>query len=182
MLSGILNSRVLCRAFDAMRGFYLYRTFGVTTEFCLRYRCGREVKFYCAEFRSEAPKSRLYKILKPRFYALKFYAHRSLKFRHRGCGLYGAAPNTHSLKFYDRAAEFLQDKALKFYRGAAGKIRVAEEFSKIIKFHRIKFRYFVKFNRVKFHLIAKFYRSAEFKCLQYRKASPSSYARRGFCK
>ena len=161
MLSGILNYRVLCR------------TFGVAAKFCSRF--GREVKFYCAEFRSEAPKSRLYKILKPRFYALKFYAHRSLKFRRRGYGSCGVAPNTHHLKFYDRAAEFLRGKALKFYR-------VAEEFSKIVKFHRTKFHYVVKFNRAKFHLVAKFYRSAEFKRLQYFKASPSSYARSRFCK
>ena len=181
MLSGILNSRVLCRTFDVAREFYLRRTFGVTTEFCLRYRCDREVKFYRAEFRSETPKSRLYKILKPRFYALKFYAHRSLKFRRRGYGSCGVAPNTHHLKFYDRAAEFLRDKALKFYRGAARKIRVAKKFSKIVKFHCIKFRYAVKFYRAKFHLVAKFYRSAEFKRLQYFKASPSSYARSGFC-
>ena len=181
MLSGILNSRVLCRTFDAMRGFYLRRAFDVTTEFCSRY--GREIKFYRAEFRNEAPKSRLYKILKPRFYALKFYAHRSLKFRRRGYGSCGVAPNTHHLKFYDRAAEFLRDKALKFYRSVARKIRgVAEKFSKIAKFHRTKFRYFVKFNRAKFYLVAKFYRYAEFKRLQYFKASPSSYARRGFCK
>ncbi len=171
MLSGILNSRVLCRAYDAMRGFYLRRTFGVTTEFCPRYRCDREVKFCRAEFRSEAPKSRLYKILKPRFYALKFYAHRSLKFRRRGYGSCGVAPNTHHLKFYDRAAEFLRDRALKFYRNAAGKIRVAEKFSKI-----------VKFNGAKFYLVSKFYRYEEFKRLQYFKASPSSYARSGFCK
>lgn len=163
MLSGILNSRVLCR------------TFGVTAKFCSRF--GREVKFYCAEFRSEAPKSRLYKILKPRFYALKFYAHRSFKFRRRGCGLYGAAPNTHHLKFYDRAAEFLRGGALKFYRRVVKKIRITEKFSKIAKFHRTKFRY-----AVKFHLLAKFYRSAEFKCLQYRKASAVSYARSGFCR
>ena len=171
MLSGILNSRVLCRAYDAMRGFYLRRTFDVTTEFCSRYRRNREVKFYRAEFRSEAPKSRLYKILKPRFYALKFYAHRSLKFRRRGYGSCGVAPNTHHLKFYDRAAEFLRDKALKFYRNAAGKIRVAKKFSKS-----------VKFNHTKFYLVAKFYRYAEFKRLQYFKASPSSYARSGFCR
>lgn len=157
MLSGILNSRVLCR------------TFGVTAKFCSRF--GREVKFYCAEFRSEAPKSRLYKILKPRFYALKFYAHRSFKFRRRGCGLYGAAPNTHHLKFYDRATEFLRDKALKFYHGAARKIRVAEKFSKS-----------VKFNHTKFYLVAKFYCSMKFKRLQYFKVSASSYARSGFCK
>ena len=168
MLGGILNYRVLCR------------TFGVAAKFCSRF--GREVKFYCAEFRSEAPKSRLYKILKPRFYTLKFYAHRSLKFCRRSCGLYSAIPNTHSLKFYDRAAEFLQDKALKFYRGAARKIRVAKEFSKITKFHHIKFRYAVKFYRIKFYLIAKFYRSAEFKRLQHRKMSTLFYARRGFCK
>ena len=170
MLSGILNSRVLLRIFR------------VAAKFLRGYRRDREVKYYFAEFLDEALKSHFYKILKPRFYTLKFYAHRSLKFCRLGCRLCGVAPNTHHLKFYDRAAEFLQDKALKFYRGAAGKIRVAEEFSKIIKFHRIKFRYFVKFNRVKFHLIAKFYRSAEFKCLQYRKASPSSYARSGFCR
>ena len=169
MLSGILNSRVLRRAF------------GVATKFCSRY--GREVKFCCAEFRSEAPKSRLYKILKPRFYTLKFYARRSFEFRRRGCGLYGAAPNTHHLKFHNCAAEFLQDKALKFYRSVARKIRgVAEKFSKIAKFHRTKFRYFVKFNRAKFYLVAKFYRYAEFKRLQYFKASPSSYARSGFCR
>lgn len=182
MLSGILNSRVLCRSFDATREFYLRRAFGVAAKFCLGYSRNREVKFYCAEFRSEAPKSRLYKILKPRFYALKFYAHRSLKFRRRGYGSCGAAPNTHHLKFYDRATEFLQDKALKFYRGAARKIRVTEKFSKIVKFHRIKFRYFVKFNRTKFYLVSKLYRYAEFKRLQYFKASPSSYARSGFCK
>ena len=163
MLSGILNFRVLCR------------TFGVAAKFCSRF--GREVKFYCAEFRSEAPKSRLYKILKPRFYALKFYAHRSFKFRRRSCGLYGAAPNTHHLKFYDRAAEFLRDKALKFYRNAAGKIRVAEKFSKSVKFHCTKFHYVVKFNRAKFYLVSKFYRYEEFKRLQYFKASPSPYAR-----
>lgn len=177
-----MKARVSCHAFDAMWGFYLRRAFGIAAKLCLGYRCNRKVKFYRAEFRSEAPKSRLYKILKPRFYALKFYAHRSLKFCRRSCGLYSAIPNTHSLKFYDRAAEFLQDKALKFYRNAAGKIRVAEKFSKSVKFHRIKFRYFVKFNHAKFYLVSKFYRSAEFKRLQYRKASPSSYARSGFCK
>ena len=165
-----------------MLGFYLRRAFGVAAKFCLGYRRNREVKFCRTEFRNEAPKSRLYKILKSYFYTLKFYARRRLKFRRRSCGLYSAILNTHHLKFYDRAAEFLRDRALKFYRGAARRIRVAKEFSKITKFHRIKFRYFVKFNRVKFHLIAKFYRSAEFKCLQYRKASPSSYARSGFCK
>ena len=169
MLSGILNSRVLCRSFDATREFYLRRAFGVATEFCSRF--GREVKFYCAEFRSEAPKSRLYKILKPRFYALKFYAHRNFKFRFGGCESCGVAPNTHHLKLYDRAAEFLRDKALKFYRNAAGEIRVAEKFSKS-----------VKFNHTKFYLVAKFYCSMKFKRLQYFKASPSSYARSGFCK
>ena len=142
MLSGILNSRVLRRAYDATRKFYLRRTFGVTTEFCSRN--GREVKFCRAEFRSEAPKSRLYKILKPRFYTLKFYARRNFKFRFGGCESCGATPNSHHLKFYDRAAEFLQDKALKFYRGAARKIRIAEEFSKIAKFHRTKFHYVAK--------------------------------------
>ena len=168
MLSGILNFRVLCR------------TFGVAAKFCSRF--GREVKFCRAEFRSEAPKSRLYKILKSYFYALKFYARRSFKFRFGGCESCGVAPNTRHLKFYDRATEFLQDKALKFYRNAAGKIRVAEKFSKSVKFHRIKFRYFVKFNHAKFYLVSKFYRYAEFKRLQYFKASPSSYARSGFCK
>ena len=171
MLGGILNYRVLCHAFDAMLGFYLRRAFGVAAKFCLGYRRNREVKFCRAEFRNEAPKSRLYKILKPRFYTLKFYARRSLKFRRRSCGLYSAIPNTHSLKFYDRAAEFLRDKALKFYRNAAGKIRVAEKFSKS-----------VKFNHTKFYLVAKFYCSMKFKRLQYFKASPSSYARSGFCK
>lgn len=165
-----------------MRGFYLRRTFCVTTEFCLRYRYDREVKFCCAEFRNEVSKSRLYKILKPRFYALKFYAHRSLKFRRRGYGSCGVAPNTHRLKFYDHAAEFLRDKTLKFYRSDAGKIRVTEKFSKSVKFHRTKFHYVVKFNHAKFYLVAKFYRYAEFKRLQYFKASPSSYARSGFCK
>ena len=182
MLSGILNSRVLCRSFDATREFYLRRAFGVAAKFCLGYRRNREVKFYRAEFRNEAPKSRLYKILKPRFYALKFYAHRSFKFRRRGCGSCGVAPNTHHLKFYDRAAEFLRDKALKFYRGAARKIRVTEKFSKSVKFHRTKFHYVVKFNHTKFYLVAKFYCSMKFKRLQYFKASPSSYARSGFCK
>ena len=171
MLSGILNSRVLCRAFDATREFYLRHAFGVAAKLCLGYRRNREVKFYRAEFRSEAPKSRLYKILKPRFYALKFYAHRNLKFRRRGCRLCNVAPNTHHLKFCDRAAEFLRDKALKFYRNAAGKIRVAEKFSKS-----------VKFNHTKFYLVAKFYCSMKFKRLQYFKASPSSYARNGFCR
>ena len=182
MLSGILNSRVLCRAYDAMRGFYLRRTFGVTTEFCSRYRRNREVKFYRAEFLDEALKSHFYKILKPRFYALKFYAHRNFKFRFGGCESCDVASNSHHLKFYDRAAEFLRDKALKFYRGAARKIRVTEKFSKSVKFHRTKFHYVVKFNHAKFYLVAKFYRSAEFKCLQYRKVSTSSYARSGFCR
>ena len=181
MLSRILNSRVLCRAFDATRAFYLCRAFGVTTEFCPRYRRDREVKFCRAEFRSEAPKSRLYKILKPRFYALKFYARRSFKFRFGGCESCGVAPSTHHLKFYDRAAEFLRDGALKFYQSAARKIRVTEKFSKIAKFHRTKFHYVVKFNHAKFYLVSKFYRYAEFKRLQYFKASPSSYARSGFC-
>ena len=163
-----------------MLGFYLRHAFGIAAKFCSRYSC--KVKFCRAEFRSEAPKPRLYKILKPRFYTLKFYARRSFKFLCRSCGLYSAIPNTHHLKFYDRAAEFLRDGALKFYRGVARKIRVAEKFSKIVKFHCIKFCYAVKFYRAKFHLVAKFYRSAEFKRLQYFKASPSSYARSGFCK
>lgn len=182
MLSGILNSRVLCRTFDAAREFYLRRAFGIAAKFCLGYRRNREVKFCRAEFRSEAPKSRRYKILKPRFYALKFYARRNFKFRFGGCEPCGVAPNTHHLKFYDRAAEFLRDRALKFYRGAAGKIRVTEEFSKSVKFHRTKFRYAVKFNHAKFYLVSKLYRYAEFKRLQYRKMSASSYARSGFCR
>lgn len=180
MLGGILNYRVLCHAFDAMLGFYLRRAFGIAAKFCSRYSC--KVKFCRAEFRSEAPKPRLYKILKPRFYTLKFYAHRSLKFCRLGCRLCGVAPNTHHLKFYDRAAEFLQDKALKFYRSAARKIRVTKKFSKIAKFHRIKFCYAVKFYRAKFYLVSKLYRYAEFKRLQYFKASHSSYARSGFCR
>ena len=182
MLSGILNSRVLCRAFDAAREFYLRRAFGVAAKFCLGYRRNREVKFYRAEFRSEAPKSRLYKILKSYFYALKFYARRSFKFRFGGCGLYGATPNTHHLKFYDRAAEFLRDRALKFYRRAVKKIRITEKFSKIAKFHRTKFRYAIKFYHPKFYLLAKFYRSAEFKRLQYCATSAVPYARSGFCR
>ena len=159
MLSGILNSRVLLRIFR------------VAAKFLRGYRRDREVKFYFAEFRNEAPKSRLYKILEPRFYALKFYARRSFKFRFGSCEPYGAAPNTHRLKFYDRAAEFLRDKALKFYRNAARKIHAAEKFSKS-----------VKFNHTKFYLVAKFYCSMKFKRLQYFKASPSSYARSGFCR
>ena len=165
-----------------MWGFYLRRAFGIAAKFCLGYRRNREVKFYRAEFRSEAPKSSLYKILKPRFYGLKFYARRSFKFRFGGCGSCGVAPNKHHLKFYDRAAEFLRDRALKFYRSAVKKIHVAEEFSKIAKFHCMKFRYAVKFNRAKFYLVTKFYRYAEFKRLQYFKASPSSYTRSGFCR
>lgn len=180
MLSGILNSRVLCHAFGATREFYLRRTFGIAAKFCSRY--GREVKFCRAEFRSEAPKSRLYKILKFYFYALKFYAHRSFKFRFGGCESCGVAPNTYHLKFYDRAAEFFRDKALKFYRGAARKIRVTEKFSKSVKFHCIKFRYFVKFNHAKFYLVSKFYRYAEFKRLQYRKVNTLFYARSELCR
>ena len=182
MLSEILNSRVLRRAYDAMLGFYLRRAFGVAEKFRRGYRRNREVKFCCAEFRNEAPKSRLYKILEPRFYALKFYARRSFKFRFGGCEPCGVAPNTHHLKFYDRAAEFLRGGALKFYCRAVKKIRITEKFSKIAKFHRTKFRYTIKFYHPKFYLLAKFYRSAEFKRLQYFKASPSSYARSGFCK
>ena len=140
MLSRILNSRVLRRTYDATWEFYLRRAFGVAAKFCFGYHRNREVKFYRAEFQSEAPKSRLYKILKPRFYALKFYARRSFKFRFGGCESCGVAPNTHHLKFYDRAAEFLRDGALKFYR------------------------------------------YAEFKRLQYFKASPSSYARSELCR
>ena len=171
MLGWILKPRVLRRIFS------------VATKFRRGYCRDREMKFYRVDFCDKALKSHFYKILKPRFYTLKFYARRSFKFRFGGCEPCDVAPNTHCLKFYDRAAEFLQDKALKFYRGVARKIRgVAEKFSKIVKFHRIKFRYAVKFYRAKFHLVAKFYRYAEFKRLQYFKASPSSYARSGFCK
>ena len=96
MLSGILNSRVLLRIFR------------VAAKFLRGYRRDREVKFYFAEFLDEALKSHFYKILKPRFYTLKFYARRSFKFRFGSCEPYGAAPNTHRLKFYDRAAVFAQ--------------------------------------------------------------------------
>ena len=88
----------------------------------------------------------------------------------------------HNLKFYDLAAEFLRGGALKFYRRAVKKIRITEKFSKTAKFHRTKFRYAVKFYYPKFCLLAKFYRSAEFKCLQYRKTSALFYARSGFCR
>ena len=182
MLSGILNSRVLCRAFDATREFYLRRAFGVAAKFCLGYRRDREVKFCRAEFRSEAPKPRLYKILKPRFYALKFYARRSFKFRFGGCGPCGVIPNTYHLKFCDNTAEFLRNGALKFYRCVVKKIRITEKFSKIAKFHRTKFRYAVKFYHPKFHLFAKFYCDSKFKRLQYCATSAMPYARSGFCR
>ena len=145
-------------------------------------RRDREVKFYFAEFLDEALKSHFYKILKSCFGALKFYARRSFKFRFGSCKPCAAALNTHHLKFYDRAAEFLRGGALKFYRRAVKKIRIAEKFSKIAKFHRTKFRYAVKFYYPKFCLLTKFYRSAEFKCLQYRKTSALFYARSGFCR
>ena len=170
MLGWVLKACVLCR------------TLSVAEKFRHGYRRDREVKFYFAEFLDEALKSHFYKILKSRFYALKFYARRSFKFRFGGCGPCAAAPNTHHLKFYDRAAEFLRGGALKFYRRAVKKIRIAEKFIKIAKFHRTKFRYAVKFYYPKFCLLAKFYHSAEFKCLQYRKASVVSYARSGFCR
>jgi len=158
------------------------RILSVEAKFRRGYRRDREVKFYFAEFLDEALKSHFYKILKSRFYALKFYARRSFKFRFGGCKPCGVAPNTHHLKFYDRAAEFLRGGALKFYRRAVKKIRITEKFSKTAKFHRTKFRYAVKFYYPKFCLLAKFYRSAEFKCLQYRKASVVLYARSGFCR
>mgnify|MGYP000931148005 CR=1 FL=1 len=170
MLGWVLKACVLCR------------TLSVAEKFRHGYRRDREVKFYFAEFLDKALKSHFYKILKSRFYALKFYARRSFKFRFGGCGPCAAAPNTHHLKFYDRAAEFLRGGALKFYRRAVKKIRIAEKFIKIAKFHRTKFRYAVKFYYPKFCLLAKFYHSAEFKCLQYRKASVVSYARSGFCR
>ncbi len=165
MLGWILKPRVLRRIFS------------VAAKFRRGYRRDREVKFYFAEFLDEALKSHFYKILKSRFYALKFYARRSFKFRFGGCGHCGVIPNTYHLKFCDNTAEFLRGGALKFYRRVVKKIRITEKFSKIAKFHRTKFRY-----AVKFYLLAKFYRSAEFKCLQYRKASVVSYARSGFCR
>ena len=165
-----------------LKAHVLRRTFSVAEKFRRGYRRDREVKFYRVEFYDKAAKSHFYKILKSRFYALKFYARRSLKFCFGGCGPCGAAPNTHHLKFYDRAAEFLRGGALKFYRRVVKKIRITEKFSKIAKFHRTKFRYAVKFYYPKFYLLAKFYRSAEFKCLQYRKTSASFYARSGFCR
>ena len=161
-----------------LKACVLRRTFSVEAKF----RRDREVKFYFAEFLDEALKSHFYKILKSCFGALKFYARRSFKFRFGSCKPCGAAPNTHHLKFYDRAAEFLRGGALKFYRRAVKKIRITEKFIKIAKFHRTKFRYVVKFYYPKFCLLAKFYRSAEFKCLQYCKASVVSYARSGFCR
>ena len=170
MLGWVLKARVLLRIFR------------VAAKFRRGYRRDREVKFYFAEFLDEAPKSHFYKILKSRFYALKFYARRSFKFRFGGCGPCAAAPNTYHLKFCDNTAEFLRGGALKFYRRAVKEIRIAEKFSKIAKFHRTKFRYAVKFYHPKFCLLTKFYRSAEFKCLQYRKTSAVSYARSGFCR
>lgn len=154
----------------------------VEAKFRRRYHRDHKVKFCRAKFRSEAPKSHFYKILKSRFYALKFYARRSFKFRFGGCGPCAAAPNTYHLKFCDNTAEFLRGGALKFYRRAVKKIRITEKFSKTAKFHHTKFRYAVKFYYPKFYLLVKFYRSAEFKCLQYRKASVVSYARSGFCR
>ena len=166
MLGWVLKARVL------------RRTFSVEAKF----RRDREVKFYFAEFLDEALKSHFYKILKSHFYALKFYARRSFKFRFGGCGPCAAAPNTRHLKFYDCAAEFLQGGALKFYRSAVKKIRIAEKFSKIAKFHRTKFHYAVKFYYPKFHFVEKFYCGFKFKRLQYRKTSAMPYARSGFCR
>ena len=60
MLNGMLNAGVF------------RRILGVEAKFRRGYRRDREVKFYFAEFLSEALKSSLYKILKSRFYALKF--------------------------------------------------------------------------------------------------------------
>ena len=170
MLGGILKARVL------------RRTFSLAEKFRRGYRRDREVKFYRVEFYDKATKSHFYKILKSRFYALKFYARRSFKFRFGGCGPCGVAPNTDRLKFYDRAAEFLRDKALKFYRRAVKKIRITEKFSKIAKFHRTKFRYAVKFYYPKFHLVEKFYCGSKFKRLQYCATSAMPYARSGFCR
>ena len=170
MLGGILKARVL------------RRTFSLAEKFRRGYRRDREVKFYRVEFYDKATKSHFYKILKSCFGTLKFYARGSFKFRFGGCGPCAAAPNTHHLKFCDNTAEFLRGGALKFYRCVVKKIRITEKFSKIAKFHRTKFRYAVKFYYPKFCLLAKFYRSAEFKCLQYRKTSAVSYARSGFCR
>ena len=170
MLGWVLKARVL------------HRTFSVAAEFYSWYRRDRDIKFYRVEFYDKATKSHFYKILKSCFGTLQFYARRSFKFRFGGCGPCGVIPNTYHLKFCDNTAEFLRDGALKFYRRVVKKIRITEKFSKIAKFHRTKFRYAVKFYYPKFCLLAKFYRSAEFKCLQYRKASAVSYARSGFCR
>ena len=170
MLGGILKPRVLLRIFRVAAEFYPW------------YRRDREIKFYRAEFCGKALKSRLYKILKSRFYALKFYARRSFKFRFGGYGPCAAAPNTYRLKFCDNTAEFLRGGALKFYHRVVKKIRITEKFSKTAKFHRTKFRYAIKFYHPKFYLLAKFYRSAEFKRLQYCATSAVPYARSGFCR
>lgn len=170
MLGGILKPRVLLRIFR------------VAAKFRRGYRRDREVKFYRAEFCGKALKSRLYKILKSHFGVLKFYARRGFKFHFGTCKPYGAALNIYHLKFCDNTAGFLRGGALKFYRRVVKKIRITEKFSKIAKFYRTKFRYAVKFYYPKFCFLAKFYRSAEFKCLQYRKASVVSYARSGFCR
>ena len=170
MLGWVLKACVLCR------------TLSVAEKFRHGYRRDREVKFYFAEFLDEALKSHFYKILKSRFYALKFYARRSFKFRFGGCGPCAAAPNTYRLKFCDNTAEFLRGGALKFYHRVVKKIRITEKFSKTAKFHRTKFRYAIKFYHPKFHLLAKFYRSAEFKRLQYCATSAMPYARSGFCR
>ena len=170
MLNGMLKAGVFRRILS------------VEAKFRRRYRRDREVKFYFTGFLDEALKSHFYKILKSRFYALKFCARRSFKFRFGGCGPCGVILNTYHLKFCDNTAEFLRGGALKFYCRVVKKIRITEKFSKIAKFHRTKFRYAVKFYHPKFCLLAKFYRSAEFKCLQYCATSAMSYARSGFCR
>ena len=170
MLGWILKPRVLRRIFS------------VATKFRRRYRRDREVKFYFAEFLDKALKSHFYKILKSRFYALKFYARRSFKFRFGGCGPCGVAPNTYHLKFCDNTAEFLRGGVLKFYRSAIKKICIAEKFSENAKFYFAKCRYAVKFHSPKFYLVEKFYCGSKFKRLQYRKTSAVSYARSGFCR
>ena len=158
------------------------RILSVEAKFRRGYRRDHEVKFCRVEFYDKATKSHFYKILKSCLYALKFYARRSFKFHFGSCKPYGAAPNTNRLKFYYRTTGFLRGGALKFYRSAIKKICIAEKFSENAKFYFAKFRYAVKFYYPKFCFLAKFYRSAEFKCLQYRKASVVSYARSGFCR
>ena len=167
MLGGILKPCVLSRTFGVVQKFCLRRTFGVAAGFCPGYRHGRKVKFCYAEFCGKAPKLRLYKILKTRFGALKFYPSKGLKCLSGGLGLYGATSNTNLLKFYCAIVK---------------KIRIAEKFSENSKFYFAKFRCVIKFHRPKFYLLAKFYCSFKFKRLQYCATSAMPYARSGFCR